>query len=137
MVLSDDSRCCTATPSSAAASSAAASSALICMGTAKGQPSFVNKKNLQQKIALPRALSSRAGHPVPGPYSMSRLGEVKNTNPNVAWIDERGTWWFYIGMLALSRYAMFVFGFSSEAAWCAVISSHALITYWLIHYKVT
>ena len=68
---------------------------------------------------------------------MSRLGEVKNTNPNVAWIDERGTWWFYIGMLALSRYAMFVFGFSSEAAWCAVISSHALITYWLIHYKVT
>ena len=68
---------------------------------------------------------------------MSRLGEVKNTNPNVAWIDERGTWWFYIGMLALSRYAMFVFGFSSEAAWCAVISSHALITYWPIHYKVT
>ena len=70
-------------------------------------------------------------------FLKSRLGEVKNTNPNVAWIDERGTWWFYIGMLALSRYAMFVFGFSSEAAWCAVISSHALITYWLIHYKVT
>ena len=60
MVLSDDSRCCTATPSSAAANSAAASSDLICMDTAKGQPSLVNKKNLQQKIALPGRLRAPA-----------------------------------------------------------------------------
>ena len=56
MVLSDDSRCCTATPSSAAANSAAASSDLICMDTAKGQPSLVNigtKKIYNKKSPCP------------------------------------------------------------------------------------
>jgi len=62
-------------------------------------------------------------------------GDAKSTNKNVEWLDERGTWWFYMAMIAFSRYVLFVLGVSTDVAWCAVISSHSLITFWLIHYK--
>lgn len=57
------------------------------------------------------------------------------SNPNVSWLNDRGTWMFYIFMLGLSRYTCFVWGMPSDAAWSFVLISHAIVTYWLFHLK--
>jgi hypothetical protein len=56
-------------------------------------------------------------------------------NQNVSWINDRGTWPFYIFTLALLRFACFVFGLQSDVAWTIVLVCHSLATYWIFHLK--
>lgn len=49
-------------------------------------------------------------------------------NPNTAWINERGTWLFYLAMLVLTRYSVFIFGIKTDAAWTSVLLGHSIIT---------
>jgi hypothetical protein len=49
-------------------------------------------------------------------------------NPNTAWINERGTWLFYLGMLLLTRYSVFIFGIKTDAAWTSVLIGHSIVT---------
>mmetsp|Transcript_43184 Transcript_43184/g.86647 ORF Transcript_43184/g.86647 Transcript_43184/m.86647 type:complete len:165 (+) Transcript_43184:151-645(+) len=56
-------------------------------------------------------------------------------NRNVAWINERGAWWFYLLLLALAYWVCFVIGFPNDVAMSAVLIGHSLVTFWLIHWK--
>eukprot|EP00283_Hemiselmis_rufescens_P018460 CAMPEP_0173451102 /NCGR_PEP_ID=MMETSP1357-20121228/46110_1 /TAXON_ID=77926 /ORGANISM="Hemiselmis rufescens, Strain PCC563" /LENGTH=185 /DNA_ID=CAMNT_0014417841 /DNA_START=44 /DNA_END=599 /DNA_ORIENTATION=- len=58
------------------------------------------------------------------------------TNQNVAWMDERGTWLFYLGMLLLTRYSVGVtMGVPNGAAWTVVLIGHSIVTGYLFHLK--
>ena len=57
------------------------------------------------------------------------------TNPNVSWINERGTWPFYILILGIVQYTCFVWGVPSDIAWSLVLIGHAMVTYYLFHCK--
>mmetsp|Transcript_46767 Transcript_46767/g.113926 ORF Transcript_46767/g.113926 Transcript_46767/m.113926 type:complete len:175 (+) Transcript_46767:294-818(+) len=56
-------------------------------------------------------------------------------NQNVAWLNERGTWLFYMCMLCLVRYIMFVLRISNALAWTTLVVSHSVVTFWLFHVK--
>uniref|UniRef100_A0A7S0F517 ORM1-like protein 3 n=1 Tax=Hanusia phi TaxID=3032 RepID=A0A7S0F517_9CRYP len=59
----------------------------------------------------------------------------KDLNYNVDWINDRGTWWFYLLMLGLSRWCCFLAGVNEEWSWSFVLISHSIITFWLVHWK--
>ena len=60
---------------------------------------------------------------------------IAMTNPNVSWINERGTWPFYILILGIVQYTCFVWGVPSDIAWSLVLIGHAMVTYYLFHCK--
>lgn len=49
-------------------------------------------------------------------------------NYNVAWINERGTWGFYVIALAVMRYSLFVLGMRSDVGWTLLLVGHSIIT---------
>mmetsp|Transcript_51555 Transcript_51555/g.120950 ORF Transcript_51555/g.120950 Transcript_51555/m.120950 type:complete len:175 (+) Transcript_51555:194-718(+) len=61
--------------------------------------------------------------------------EAVENNQNVAWINERGAWWFYLLLIGLAYYVCFLCGMPNDVSTSAVVIGHTIVTFYLIHWK--
>lgn len=55
--------------------------------------------------------------------------EAVENNQNVAWINERGAWWFYLLLIGLAYYVCFLCGMPNDVSTSAVVIGHTIVTY--------